>query len=148
MEQIARPQGFFMLFRFFGFIQYVPYIAIGLLAAAIVIWIIFARKKLRWAKILAIVLTVLVVITGILSFTPQIMSAVTGRQFPMGGPGGMDFPTGDGEQFRDFRDREDKEGGGQQFRDFREDPPGEQNSGLDLNIFWAPGGLKNIEAVV
>ena len=58
----------------------------------IAFWVVFGIKKLRWAKILAIVLTVLVVITGLLSFTPYIMGAITGRQIPFRGfPDGGDF---------------------------------------------------------
>jgi hypothetical protein len=133
MEQVAKPQGFIVLFKFLRYTQYMPYIAIGLLLVAIAIWIVFAKKKFKWAKVLAIILTVLVVITGVLSFTPQIMSAITGRQFRMEGPGSMDFPTGDGEKLRDFRDREDNENDGQQFKNFRE-RQGEENSGLDIDI--------------
>lgn len=147
MEQIARPQGFIVLFRFLRYVQYIPYIAIGLLLAAIAIWIVFGKKKFKWAKVLAIVLTVLVVITGVLSFAPNIISAITGRQLPMGGPGSMDFPTGDGEKFRDFRDREDNENDGQQSRDLREGQ-GKQNSGLDIDIYRPVVDLRNMTMVV
>lgn len=64
MQQVGRPGGFFLLF---GILRFLPYIAIGLLVIAIVLWIVFGIKKFRWTKILAIVLTVLVVIFGALS---------------------------------------------------------------------------------
>jgi len=64
MQQMGRPGGFFFLF---GILRFFPYIAIGLLVIAIAIWIVFGIKKLRWAKILAIVLTVFVIIFGALS---------------------------------------------------------------------------------
>jgi hypothetical protein len=143
MEQIARPEGFMVIFRFLRYAQFMPYIAIGLLLAAVAIWIVFGKKKFKWAKILAIILTVLVVIAGVLSFTPQIMSAVTCRDIPMGGPGQMNFPTGDGEKFKDFRDRENKENGDQQFRDFREREENE-NSSLDIDIYQNSIDLQNI----
>ena len=85
MQQIPQPGNFFVIFRI---LQYVPYIAIGLLAVAIAIWIIFGVKKYKWAKMLAIVITVLVVITGLLSVFPLIM---------MRGP--RNFPR-DGQQFQ------------------------------------------------
>ena len=147
MEQVARPEGFIAIFRFLSYVQHMPYIAIGLLLAAIAIWIVFGKKKFKWAKVLAIILTVLVVITGVLSFTPNIISAITGRQFPMGGPKSMDFPTGDGEKFRDFRDREDNENDGQQFKDFRE-RQGKENSGLDIDMYRPVVDLKNMTMVV
>lgn len=74
-----RPGNFFIIFRA---VQYLPYIAIGLLVAAVAIWIVFGIKKFKWAKTLAIVLTVLVVITGLLSFTPYILGGFRGGQFP------------------------------------------------------------------
>ena len=64
MQQMGEPGGFFFLF---GILRFLPYIAIGLLVIAVVIWIIFGIKKFRWTKILAIVLTVFVVIFGALS---------------------------------------------------------------------------------
>ena len=100
MEQrFVRPEGFYIIFRFLRYLQYTPYIAIGLFVIAIVIWIIFAKKKLRWAKILAIILTVLVVITGIMSTALLFF----GRNLPQGDfPG--DFPERgfqrDGERLR------------------------------------------------
>ena len=64
MQQMGRPGGFFLLF---GILRFLPYIAIGLLVVAVVIWIDFVIKKFRWTKILAIVLTVFVVVFGALS---------------------------------------------------------------------------------
>jgi hypothetical protein len=75
MQQAHRPDGFFFLF---GILRYFPYIAIGLLVIAIAIWVMFGLKKFRWAKILAIVLTVLVVIFGSLS----VFSIFMGRNMP------------------------------------------------------------------
>ena len=89
---MIRPGGFFIIF---GLIGYLPYIAIGLLVITAALWIIFGIKKLRWAKIIAIVLTVLVVITGGLSLG----SFFLGRRFREG------FPR-DGEQFQRFEERE------------------------------------------
>ncbi len=110
MEKIAGPGGFFIIFKF---IQYIPYIVIGLLIIMIVFWVVFGIKKFRWARTLAIILTVLVVITGLLSFTPYIMGAIMGKQIPMRGFfGGKDFPAGGREQFRDYRDRQEKKESG------------------------------------
>jgi hypothetical protein len=67
MQQVGRRGGFFLLF---GILRFLPYIAIGLLVIAIVLWIVFGIKKFRWTKILAIVLTVFVVIFGALSLFP------------------------------------------------------------------------------
>jgi len=116
MEQISRPIGIFAIFRV---IQYIPYLAIGLLVMMIVLWVVFGIKKLRWAKTLAIILTVLVVITGLLSFAPYIMGAITGRQLPMGGfQRNGEFPAGDREQFHNFRENQEK-----------------KKSGLDIDIY-------------
>jgi len=105
MEKIAGPGNLFAIFKI---IRYMPYIAIGLLIIMIALWIVFGIKKLRWTKTMAIILTVLVVITGLLSFTPYIIGAITGKQFPMRGfPDSKDFPAGDKEKFRNFRDRQD-----------------------------------------
>ena len=110
MEQVARPGGLFAIFRI---IQYMPYIAIGFLVIMIVLWVVFGIKKLRWAKTMAIILTVLVVITGLFSFAPNIMGTIMGRQLPGGGfPGNGDIPEGDREQFRDFRERQENESSG------------------------------------
>ncbi|MCJ7665938.1 MAG: hypothetical protein MUO59_04295 [Actinobacteria bacterium] len=116
MERIGNPGGLFAIFRV---IQYIPYIAIGLMVMMIALWIVFGIKKLRWAKILAIILTVLVVITGLLGFTPYIIGAVTGRQSPMRGfTGGRDFPAGDRERFKDFRERHENENSGLDIDDY------------------------------
>jgi glucan phosphoethanolaminetransferase (alkaline phosphatase superfamily) len=98
MDQVAGPGGFFMIFRFLRYLQYVPYIAIGITLITIAIWIVFAKKKLKWAKILAIVLTIIAVVAVILSFAVLFF----GRNLPRG-----DFP----EEFRgdrpNFQDRGD-----------------------------------------
>ena len=93
MQQMARSDGFSIIF---GLLRYLPYIAIGLLVIAIAIWVIFGIKKFRWAKILAIVLTVLVVITGLSSLGTLFLGRFRG-----GAPPG-------GEQFKEFEDRENQ----------------------------------------
>ena len=116
MEQIGRPGGIFVIFRF---IQYIPYLALGLLVMMIALWVVFGIKKLKWTKTLAIILTVLVVITGLLSFAPYIMGAITGRQLPMKEfKQNGEFPSGDREQFQDFRENQEK-----------------KKSGLDIDIY-------------
>jgi energy-coupling factor transporter transmembrane protein EcfT len=97
MQQMGRPGGFFLLF---GILRFLPYIAIGLLVIAVVIWIVFGIKKFRWAKILATVLTVFVVIFGALS----VFSIFLGRNMPrnrIGPPGGnqQQFQPQDGQNF-------------------------------------------------
>ena len=67
MEMIMRPGRFFILFQL---IRYLPYIAIGLLVITIAIWVIVGVKKFRWAKILAIILTVIVFFSGLCSLAP------------------------------------------------------------------------------
>jgi len=107
MEKIARPGGLFVIFKF---IQYIPYIVIGLLIIMIVFWIVFGIKKFRWAKTLAVILTVLLVITSLLFFSPYLIGAIIGKQIPMRGFfGNKDFPAGSKEKFRDFRDRQEDE---------------------------------------
>jgi len=93
MQQMVRPGGFFIMF---GLLGYLPYIAIGLLIISIAIWVIFGIKKLRWAKILAIVLTVLVVITGLSSLGTLFLGRFRGGVQP------------DGEQFKKFEERENQ----------------------------------------
>lgn len=118
MELAAKPGGLFALFKI---IQYIPYIAIGLLIVMIVFWIVFGIKKFRWAKTLAVILTVLVVITSLLFFSPYLIGAIMGKQIPFKGfPGSKDFPAGDGEKFRDYRDRQ-------------EDNQEKKKSGLDID---------------
>jgi thiol:disulfide interchange protein len=91
MQQFIRPNSFFLIFRV---LRYLPYIAIGLLFVAIAIWVIFGIKKYKWSKILAIVLTVLVLITGLCSLGTLALGRFRG-----------DFPQ-DGVKFRRFEDRE------------------------------------------
>ncbi len=95
-DQFMRPNGLFVIFRL---LRFMPYIAGVLLIAAIAIWIIFGIKKFRWAKILAIVLTVLVVITGLCNVAPLFLGGFRGRV-----PG--QFPSNE-EQFRQFQERTD-----------------------------------------
>ena len=93
-QQPNQPMGQNGLFIFFRALNFLPYIAIGLLIIVVAIWIIFGIKKLRWAKILAIVLTVLVVIIGGLSLGTFLL----GRRFMGGSPP-------EGEQFQRFEER-------------------------------------------
>jgi hypothetical protein len=95
VQQLNQPMGRNGLFIFFRALNFMPYIAIGLLIIVVAIWIIFGIKKFRWAKILAIVLTVLVVITGGLSLGTLFLS----RRFMGGSPP-------EGEQFQRFEERE------------------------------------------
>ena len=119
MERIAKPGGLFALFRI---VQYIPYIAIGLLIIMIVFWVIFGIKKFKWAKTLAITLTVLVVITSLLSFYPYLIGSIIGKRNPMKRFfGSKDYPAGGKEQFRDYRDRQ-------------EDKQEKKKSGLDIDI--------------
>ena len=97
-QQPNLPMGQNGLFIFFRALNFLPYIAIGLLIIVVAIWIIFGIKKLRWAKILAIVLTVLVVIIGGLSLGTFLL----GRRFMGGSPP-------EGEQFQRFEERENDE---------------------------------------
>jgi len=95
MQRMGRSGGFFLLF---GILNFLPYIATGLLVIAIVIWIVFGIKKFRWAKILAIVLTVFVFVFGALS----LLSIFIGRNMPgnrMGPPDGIrqEFQPPDGQ---------------------------------------------------
>jgi Mn2+/Fe2+ NRAMP family transporter len=89
---IMRSNGFFIIFRL---LRFMPYIAGVLLIAAIAIWVIFGIKKFRWAKILAIVLTVLVVITGLCSLGTLFLGRFRGG-----------FPPNT-EQFQRFEERRD-----------------------------------------
>ncbi len=73
-QQLIRPEGFFIILRFFRSMQFAPYIAIGLLVLAIALWIVFGKKKFRWAKIIAIILTVLLIIAAIISLIPFIFT--------------------------------------------------------------------------
>jgi len=104
MQQMGRPGGFFLIF---GILRYLPYIAISLLVIAIAIWIVFGIKKFRWAKILATVLTVFVVIFGALS----LFSIFLGRNMPggrMGSPNGnrQDFQRPDSQNFNNGQPQE------------------------------------------
>ncbi|MBN2073074.1 MAG: hypothetical protein JW770_03910 [Actinobacteria bacterium] len=86
-QQFTGAGGFFVIFRI---AQFMPYVAIGLLIVMAAIWVVFGIKKSRWAKILAIVLTALVLITGLCSFAPYVLRTFMGGQLPEGG-----FPQGD-----------------------------------------------------
>ncbi len=97
MQQMVRPGGFSIIFRLLG---YLPYVAIGLLVIAIALWVVFGIKKLRWTKILAIILTVLVVITGVSSLGTLFLGR-SGGGFPSNGS------PPNGEQFQEFEDRGD-----------------------------------------
>ncbi len=103
MEKADRADGVFALFKI---IPYITYIAIVLLIAMVAIWIVFGIKKYRWAKTLAITLTVLAIITSLLLFTPYLMGARSGKKIPVNFFFGIKRPIDDKEKFRDFRDRE------------------------------------------
>ena len=127
MERIARSGGLISLFKI---IQYTPYIVIGLLVIMIVFWVIFGIKKLKWAKTLAIILTILTVISSLLIFTPYIVRAIIGKDIPLRGFfGNKDSPRGGKEQFRDYRDRvKDKQEDKKEELDKQE----KKESGLDI----------------
>ncbi len=115
LHQAIGPGGFFTVFRI---LNYIPYVAIGILVATIALWIIFGIKKYRWAKITAIVLTVITVILCLASVLPYTMERFIGN-FPQDTP--RDLPQG-GERFRNFQDKDNKE--------------------LDLNIYNYPADFK------
>ncbi len=127
MERIARSGGLISLFKI---IQYIPYIVIGLLVVMVVFWVIFGTKKLKWAKTLAIILTILVVISSLLIFTPYIMGAIIGKDIPLSGFfSNKDSPRSGKEQFRDYRDRmKDKQEDKKEELDKQE----KKESGLDI----------------
>jgi hypothetical protein len=91
-NQLIGSNGLFIIFRL---LNYMPYVAIGLFIIAVAMWIIFGVKKFRWAKITAIVLTVLVVITGLLSLGTLFLGRFRGGTLP------------NGEQFQRFEERRD-----------------------------------------
>jgi len=122
MDKIGRPGGIFLLFKF---IQYIPYIAIGLLIIMIVLWVIFGIKKFRWAKIMAAISTVLVVISSLLIFSPYLIGAIMGKEIPMKGIFGIKDPAAKKEQFKDYRDREDNK----KKEDYKQE---KEKSGLDI----------------
>ena len=124
MEKVGRADGIFGLFKI---IPYITYIAIVLLVAVIVIWIIFGIKKYRWAKTLAITLTILAIITSLLLFTPFLIGARSGKEIPVNFFFGIKRPIDDKEQFRDFRDRETDK-----LEDKQEYEKEKSQSGLDM----------------
>ena len=95
MEMMMRPGGFFVLFQV---MRYLPYIAIGLLVIAVGIWVIFGIKKYRWAKIVAIILTVIIIFTGLFSLVPFAFRGMRGGFFPR-----------DQQQFRKWDEEESKD---------------------------------------
>jgi thiol:disulfide interchange protein len=127
MEKVGRAGGIFVLSKI---IPYITYIAIVLLIAMIAIWIVFGIKKYRWAKTLAITLTVLAVITSLLLFSPYLIGARSGKRIPVEFYFGFGGPVDEKEKFRDYRDREkDKEEKNQEKEN------GEKKSGLDIDIY-------------
>jgi len=128
MEKAGRADGIFALFKI---IPYITYIAIVLLVAMIAIWIVFGIKKYRWARTLAITLTVLAIITSLLLFTPYLIGARSGKKIPVNFFFGIKRPIDDKEKFRDYRDREkDKEGYNKEKE--IEEKKSEEKSGLDI----------------
>ncbi len=95
MEMIMRPGGLFFLFQI---IRYLPFVSIGLLMITIGIWVIFGIKKFRWAKILAIILTVIVLFTGLCSLAPFAFRGLRGDHLPH-----------DQQQFRRWDEEENKD---------------------------------------
>jgi len=124
MEKAGRADGIFGLFKI---IPYITYIAIALLVAVIVIWIIFGIKKYRWAKTLAITLTILAIITSLLLFTPFLIGARSGKKIPVNFFFGIKRPINDKEKFRDYRDRETDK-----LEDKQEYEEEKKESGLDI----------------
>ncbi len=109
------------LFAAMRVLRYMPYIAIGILVAAIAIWVVFGIKKFRWARNLAIVLTILVVITGILSFLPSMIGIGSGRgQF-----------DGERPQFEEWQEEAPQDRG--QFNDGPPQDRQQLNDASDLN---------------
>jgi len=125
MEKAGRADGVFALFKI---IPYITYIAIVLLVAMIAIWIVFGIKKYRWARTLAITLTVLAIITSLLLFTPYLIGARSGKKIPVNFFFGIKRPIDDMEKFKDFRDREKDE-----LEDKQEYEKEKKESGLDID---------------
>jgi uncharacterized membrane protein len=124
MEKVGRADGVFALFKI---IPYITYIAIVLLIAMIAIWIVFGIKKYRWARTLAITLTVLAIITSLLLFTPYLIGARSGKKIPVNFFFGIKRPIDDKEKFRDYRDREKDK-----LEDKQEYEKEKKESGLDI----------------
>jgi uncharacterized membrane protein len=125
MEKVGRADGVFALFKI---IPYITYIAIVLLVAMIAIWIVFGIKKYRWAKTLAITLTVLVIIISLLLFTPYLIGARSGKKIPVNFFFGIKRPINDKEKFKDYRDREKDK-----LEDKQEYEKEKKESGLDID---------------
>ncbi len=124
MEKAGRADGIFALFKI---IPYITYIAIVLLIAMIAIWIVFSIKKYRWARTLAITLTVLAIITSLLLFTPYLIGARSGKKIPVNFFFGIKRPIDDKEKFKDYRDREKDK-----LEDKQEYEKEKKESGLDI----------------
>jgi uncharacterized membrane protein len=124
MEKVGRADGVFALFKI---IPYITYIAIVLLIAMIAIWIVFGIKKYKWARTLAITLTVLAIITSLLLFTPYLIGARSGKKIPVNFFFGIKRPIDDKEKFRDYRDREKDK-----LEDKQEYEKEKKESGLDI----------------
>jgi glucan phosphoethanolaminetransferase (alkaline phosphatase superfamily) len=132
MEKVGRTGGIFALFKI---IPYLTYIVILLLVAIIAIWIVFGIKKYRWARTWAITLTVLVIITSLLLFTPYFIAAANGKKIPLNDYFGFkSFSSSDKEKFKDYRDRgKDKEDYDKEKE--IEEKKSEKKSGLDIDIY-------------
>ena len=124
MEKAGRGEGIFILFKI---IPYITYIAILLLITMIAIWIVFGIKKYKWAKTLAITLTVLTLITSLLLFFPYLIGTRSGKKIPVNFFFGNKKPIDGKEKFKDYRDREkdNKE-------DKKEIEKKKEESGLDI----------------
>jgi Zn-dependent protease with chaperone function len=130
MEKADRAGAILTLFKT---IPYLTYVAILLLVVMIAIWIVFGIKKYRWARTLAITLTVLVVIAGLLLFTPYLVGVMSGKKIPLDYYFGIKDRAVEKEKFRDYRDREkDKEENNQEKE--KGDKESGKKSGLDIYI--------------
>lgn len=115
-KKLMRPEGFSIL-RYMWYLDFAPYIAIGLFAAAIIFWVVFKILKTRWVKTIAVTLTVLTIIDGILSFVPYVFEDYMGEQFPSKRDGPFqDMTPEEREQF--FQDRQKSKSSGTEINSY------------------------------
>ena len=128
MDKLDKAGGILVLFRI---VPYITYIAIVLLIAMIAVWIVFSIKKSRWARTIAVTLTVLVVIAVLLLFTPYLIGARSGKKIPINYFFGIKGPVDNKEKFKDYRDREKDKGDYDKEKEI-EKKKSEEKSGLDI----------------
>lgn len=129
MEKAGRAGGIFGLFQV---IPYLTIIVILILVAMIVIWVVFGIKKYRWARTLAITLTVLAVIMSLILFTPYYIAAMNGKKIPLKNYFGFkSFSSTDKQNFKDFRDRAEDKDDYDKEKEI-EEKKSEEKSGLDI----------------